>query len=66
MEDINKHFADLLTKGEFRQVEALPEEKDEPELADMSRLIFRFNRRSLGRLRELIDCVNRGSIVKDD
>jgi hypothetical protein len=25
-------------------------------------LIFQFNRRSLGRLRQLIDCINRGAV----
>jgi hypothetical protein len=28
----------------------------------MPRLIFHFNRRALGRLRQLIDAINRGSI----
>ena len=37
----------------------LAEERDEPDLAAMPRLIFRFNRRDFGRLRQLIDCINR-------
>ena len=36
--------------------------EDEPDLASYPRLVFRFNRRSLGRLRLLIDVINRGSI----
>ena len=31
---------------------------DEPELADLPRLILHFNRRDYGRLRQLIDCLN--------
>jgi len=57
--DINEHFSDLLKKGEFIQREALSEE-DEPDIAHLPRLVFRFNRRDLGRLRELIDHINRG------
>mgnify|MGYP002624061650 CR=1 FL=1 len=59
--DINDNFADILHSGEFVQTIALPEE-DEPELADLPRLVFRFNRRSLGRLRQLVDAINRGSV----
>lgn len=60
--DINRHFADVLVEGQFEQRDALPDEKDEPELADLPRLVFRFNRRNLGRLRQLIDAINRGSV----
>lgn len=62
VEGLNREFADILQEGEFRLGEALPEERDEPELAGLPRLIFRFNRRSLGRLRMLIDAVNAGEI----
>ena len=40
----------------------LPEERDEPLLASLPRLIFHFNRRNYGRLRQLIDCLNRGGV----
>ena len=60
--DINEHFEDVLSSGQFVQREALKEEKDEPLLAEFSRLSFHFNRRSLGRLRMLIDTINRGSV----
>ena len=59
---INEHFTDILSGGTFTLSDALAEEKDEPELAGHSRLVFRFNRRSLGRLRQLIDALNRGKI----
>ena len=60
--DINQNFSDILVDGEFISCAALPEEKDQPDLADMPRLAFHFDRRSHGRLREMIDCLNRGSI----
>jgi uncharacterized protein (TIGR00730 family) len=60
--DINAHFPDILASGEFEQTSALPVEKDESDLADLPRLVFHFNRRALGRLRQLIDALNRGSV----
>jgi uncharacterized protein (TIGR00730 family) len=65
LEAINREFLDLLIEGDFQQREALPLERDEEDLARFPRLVFRFNRRSLGRLRVLIDCINRGSVEAD-
>jgi uncharacterized protein (TIGR00730 family) len=62
--DINKNFRDILVDGDFTVGDALKEEKDEPALIALPRLIFKFNRRSLGRLRQLIDAINRGSVAK--
>ena len=41
---------------------AFKEEHDEPSLIALPRLAFHFNRRNLGRLRQLIDCINRGRV----
>ncbi len=60
---INAEFSDIITGGEFAIGGPLPEEKDEPDLAAHVRLVFRFNRRNLGRLLQLIDALNRGSIA---
>jgi hypothetical protein len=62
LEAINAEFDDILVDGQFTVSGALAEEKDEPQLSPLPRLVFRFNRRSLGRLRQLIDAVNRGSV----
>ncbi|MBA4067136.1 MAG: cytochrome D ubiquinol oxidase subunit II [Isosphaera sp.] len=56
--DIRGRFADILTGGTFRQVDALPEEANEPDLAGLPRLTFRFDRHAAGRLRQLIDVIN--------
>lgn len=60
LDEINQRFGDIVNGGEFTVDGPLPEEKDEPEWAALPRLVFRFNRRSLGRLRQLIDALNRG------
>jgi uncharacterized protein (TIGR00730 family) len=58
LEKLNDRYADLLSGGRFKQSGPLAAEKDEPELAQLSRLVFRFNRGSFGRLRQLIDEIN--------
>lgn len=60
---INATFTDICTEGGFELRGPLPAEREENDLVDMSRLVFRFNRRSQGRLRLLIDSLNQGQIV---
>jgi len=56
---LREDFADILTKPDgMRVCSALPEEINEPELSKFPRLCVDFNRRSYGRLRELIDRIN--------
>lgn len=55
---LNRDFPDLLAEGEISQRKALPEEADEPEIADLPRIVFRFNSRSHGRLRQMVDRLN--------
>ena len=57
-QEIRGRFADLLSCGTFRQTAALPEEKEDTRLAHLRRLVFHFNRRDQGRLRQLIDYLN--------
>jgi uncharacterized protein (TIGR00730 family) len=52
-----RDFADILSDGSFRQEFDLAS-NGSPESAKHSKLIFHFNRRSLGRLRQLIDAIN--------
>lgn len=55
---LSREFADLLEEGSFEQRGALREELDEPDVKDLPRLVFVFNRRSAARLRQLIDRLN--------
>ncbi len=59
LERIRKDFADILASGTFVSSKALPAEAADTHLADLPRLRFHFNRRNLGRLRMLIDVINR-------
>jgi uncharacterized protein (TIGR00730 family) len=58
-ERIRVEFADIIEAGTFEQTSALPAEANDPHLAALPRLRFRFDRQSLGRLRMLIDVINR-------
>ncbi len=56
---LEREFGDILSDGGFSTGPALPEEAEESALADLPRLVFSFNRRDFGRLRQLIDALNR-------
>jgi uncharacterized protein (TIGR00730 family) len=58
LDTLNRQFADIVVRGSIVRSAALPEERDEPGLADLPRLVFQFNRYDQGRLRQLIDCLN--------
>lgn len=60
LELLREDFADLLgPAGEIKPSEALPQEKNEPELFNLPRLIITFQHLDFGRLRQLIDRLNR-------
>jgi uncharacterized protein (TIGR00730 family) len=58
LDRLQRDFRDILAHGPFSVGGPLPEERDEPALTDLPRLIFPFNRRNYGRLRQLIDVLN--------
>jgi uncharacterized protein (TIGR00730 family) len=55
----NQEFADILVDGRITVSGPLPAEVDQPELESLPRLVLHFNRRNLGRLRQLVDAINR-------
>lgn len=57
---LKEGFADILTPGGTLALSGpLPAEQEEPELAHLPRLLIDFNRQDFGRLRNLIDEINR-------
>ncbi len=56
---VRREFADIVVAGTFEQSGALPEEAAETSLAALPRLRFRFDRRNMGRLRQLVNLINR-------
>ena len=56
---LSEEFRDMLAAGAIRQGSALAEEADEPQIAQLPRLILRFNRKDYGRLIQLIHRINR-------
>jgi uncharacterized protein (TIGR00730 family) len=60
--DLNQKFADLVRAGEIVQGSALRQEKNEPDIWDLPRLILTPHRRSFGRFRQLIDAINASSL----
>lgn len=57
LSQINRDFSDILSGGQFEWRQT-PLEEEEGAFADKPRLVFRFNRRSTGRLRSLINTIN--------
>ncbi len=60
---LQEDFADILVGGRFEVCGPLSAEKDEPELAGLTRLAFHFDRRSHGRLRQMINRINDDSLA---
>jgi uncharacterized protein (TIGR00730 family) len=55
---LNDEFQDLLEAGRIQKVKVHSLESDDEHLADLPRLGLRFNRRSIGRLRQMVDHIN--------
>jgi hypothetical protein len=56
--ELNQKFSDIVRTGEIIQGSALRQEKNEPEIWGLPRLVLTPHRRSFGRFRQLIDAVN--------
>lgn len=55
---LNREFADIITDGEIRPTEPLPEEAEDLDTLHLHRLLVRFNRADFARLRQMIDAIN--------
>ncbi len=61
--DLNGKFGDIVRKGEIIQGGALRQEKNEPEIWDLPRLLLTPYRDRFGRFRQLIDALNASSLA---
>jgi len=58
VQGLGEEFQDILASGVMEQRAALSAERDDPDILDLPRLVFRFDRTHFGRLRMLIDRIN--------
>lgn len=59
LKSLKNRFSDLLVAGgDIVPSRALPQEADEPEIAELPRLLIDFKREDFGRLRQFIDALN--------
>lgn len=58
VEILNNEFSDLIYKGRIEKTGALPEEANEPELADKPRLVFQYTQMNAARLNQMFLRVN--------
>ncbi|MCA9041393.1 MAG: LOG family protein [Planctomycetaceae bacterium] len=68
IEKLNDHFSDILLSGKIERVPTHRFEADDAHLADLPRLGFKFNRKFIGRLRQLVDMINEdlGPLTEED
>lgn len=59
VKELKDRFSDILIpQGSIYLSGPLPAEADEPEIANLPRLVVDFNRKDFGRLRKLVDAIN--------
>ena len=58
IDEINERFREIVVDGRIELGSALPAESDQHDLSELPRLIFCFDRRSHGQLREIINLIN--------
>ncbi|MGD1979067.1 MAG: LOG family protein [Akkermansiaceae bacterium] len=63
VKDLNERFGQMVKSGKIHACDALPEEANEPELADLPRVVLRHRRRDFGLLREFIDALNQAELA---
>jgi len=55
---LNKDFADIINGAPIKSIKPTPDEMEDKDNLDRTRIAFGFNRRDYGRLRQLIDVLN--------
>lgn len=65
IEELNREFADIVSAGRIEAAEPSADETSENDALDCARLAMTFDRRSFGRLRQLIDHLNQLVVTPD-
>ena len=55
---LNEDFADIIAAGKIRSTDATPEEREDNQHVQLPRIVFEFNKRDYGKLRQMIDVLN--------
>jgi len=58
LKKVRVDFADIVKSGTFEQTDSVPGEHGDTHVAHLPRLVFRFDRKNLGRLRQLVNLIN--------
>jgi hypothetical protein len=59
LEALGEEFSDIVVRGKIERTEPFPAEVTDDDALDMQRIVFDFDRANYGRLRALIDALNR-------
>jgi uncharacterized protein (TIGR00730 family) len=65
IQELSSAFSDLFESSSLRASRALKQEKNEPELFNMPRLVAGAHRRNFGRLRQFIDALNQAETIAE-
>ncbi len=65
LEELNESFADIVASGSIEVIDPTDAELADGDALDLQRVALRFNRRSYGRLRQLVDVLN-GFVATDE
>lgn len=57
--ELNRNFKDIIVKGKIQLSKPLAVEATEPETSHLPRLVMSFDRKSYGRLKQMIDVINK-------
>jgi uncharacterized protein (TIGR00730 family) len=58
LQSLSQDFADIILGGEVHPIEATPDECEDNDFVELPRIAFQFDRKSYGRLRQMIDVLN--------
>jgi uncharacterized protein (TIGR00730 family) len=58
IDQLNAEFEDIIGTQQVQRIEATPDEREDNDFVDLARIGFNFDRKSYGRLRQMLDALN--------